>query len=279
MGVLGQHEIQDGAAGVIEQRHFVPGDCGLVGDGYAVGGQIAAIVDMVGVGVVHRDADLKFLAHLAGAAGLGVEREYDGRMAGNAVAVGAQGLGILDALFHPVAGGVDIQGFDALPQVYAAVQGVPLAAGAPLLQSALLFQHVLEQVAVQINAMGRVAGVFVALEPVAGQVHNADLPDGVGHYEQIPRGQQRGRGRPQVGPDQPAHFLRRVALDADTVAESIAGRFQGLIDAAAGGVEHPAVVAAAEAAGIGDAVFHFGEPVGAAVADQPRQPVGRAKQH
>ena len=59
----------------------------------------------------------------------------------------------------------------------------------PFLDLALLPQHIVEQIAVQVDAMGGVAGVLVALEPIASQAHDADLAHRVGNDEQVPRRQ------------------------------------------------------------------------------------------
>ena len=118
--------------------------------------------------------------------------------------------------------------------------------------------------------MHRVDGVLLALEPVARHVGEHDLAKAVLPGERLPDRHLRRRLRTHVGPQQPAHFAHRIGLDlaAGLRRLRIGGVLVGLLDAGAGLVEAPAVVAAADAAVLDPAVGHVGAAVRAMPVDQ-----------
>src|SRR6185437_16707018 len=80
--------------------------------------------------------------------------------------------------------------------------------------------------------------------------------------EQIPARQQRRRFRSEISPDQPAHFLHRIGCDLNLVLETGAAGFERLFEAFAFRAEQPAVVAAAQTFGLGDADRQAGLAMG-----------------
>ena len=119
----------------------------------------------------------------------------------------------------------------------------------------------------------------MALEPVAVEIHDPDLPQRVGHDEKVPRRQQWRRLRPHVRPDQPSHLPHRVALDAYAVLERIVLRLQWSFNALSGWIEHPSVVAAPQPAHVRNTVPHLRHPMWAPVSYQSHLSVRRPEQH
>src|SRR5213594_4211699 len=119
---------------------------------------------------------------------------------------------------------------------------------------------------VQVLHVGSVQGVFLALQPAAGQVRYDDVPYCVVPHQGTPARQQRGWIRAHVDKDEPAEFLGFVGADAALGAEVVlwvGGVLERLLEAAAAGVELPAVVLAADAVVFDDAIGEAGAAVGA----------------
>ena len=130
-------------------------------------------------------------------------------------------------------------------------------------------------VAVEPLEVERVERVLVALEPVARNhdgLRAADArPD-----EDVDAGEQ-GRGvGAHVGEDGAAQLLCLVRLDAHLLLELGALRLRRLVDALAGLVEYPAVVGAADAVLLGDAVGEVGLAVRARGFDEADSAAGIA---
>ena len=70
------------------------------------------------------------------------------------------------------------------------------------MQEAETLERVAEEMAVQVDAMGGIERVLLALEPVAVEDRNADLAHAIGPHEDVPAGQEGRRRWPEVGPDQ-----------------------------------------------------------------------------
>jgi hypothetical protein len=92
--------------------------------------RVDLVADVVGVVVVHRHPDLELGPRTARDAVLGVEGENHRRMTVAPVFLGAQLLGIDDALLHAVLGRVDEEVFDADACLDPAVDRVAWIAGA-----------------------------------------------------------------------------------------------------------------------------------------------------
>ena len=85
------------------------------------------------------------------------------------------------------------------------------------------------------------------------------------------RGEQRRGLRAHVGEHEPRHLADRVTGDLHLLLETsvrVHRLFKGLLDALAGLVHHPAVVHAAEAVLLGDAVGEVDAAVGAEAVDE-----------
>src|ERR1700678_2519604 len=105
--------------------------------------------------------------------------------------------------------------------------------------------------------MHGIDGVFLALEPVARHHGEHDLHEAVIPAEWLPVRQQRCRIGPQIGPDQARLRRHAIGLDADLIAEAYfrcVGVLEWLLAACTGFVEPPAMIAAAQAALLDDAV-------------------------
>jgi hypothetical protein len=128
---------------------------------------------------------------------------------------------------------------------------------------------------VQILEMHRVGRVVHALEPVAGQqVDLDDLVEIIAH-QNVPARDQRDRLRTEIGENQPAQLRDRIGLDGDLVLVAVLGEraiLERLLQAAALGVEKPAVIGAAQALLVRNAVFHGQAAVRTAIADEPHSP-------
>src|SRR5262249_8468679 len=91
--------------------------------------------------------------------------------------------------------------------------------------------------------------VFLTLEPVTGDFREDDLHEAVAPGERLPGGHERDRWWPQVGPQQAGLGLHGIRLDTHAVLEASLGirdLLEGLLQAPAGVIPHPAVVMAAQ---------------------------------
>ena len=214
--------------------------------------------------VVYGDADLELAPRGARRVLLGVEGEDDGGVAGLLVLGRAEFLGEDHALLHPVLGGVDVEVFDADALLHKRLRH----AGEAVVVAHLL-QDVLEEEAVEPDAVRGVAGVLLALQPVGVEFDDAHLPDGVRPDEQVPRGEERRGLRPHIGEEEAAHLLHGVGGEADpAVLERIGARLHRRLDARSRRVVEPAMVGAAEAALVGNAPAEVDGAVEAAPADE-----------
>ena len=126
----------------------------------------------------------------------------------------------------------------------------------------------LVELAVQPLGVHRVDRILHRLNPVAVEDGAPAVADRALLDEAVIERDQRGRERPEVRPEQAAEFLHRVARRRDLVLEVGAFGFVGLLEAAAGAVELPAVIGAADAVFGRDAVRHRCAAVRAELADQ-----------
>jgi hypothetical protein len=118
----------------------------------------------------------------------------------------------------------------------------------------------------------RVAGVLLALEPVAGHVGEHDLAKAVLPGERLPDRQFRRRLRSQIGPQQPGAFLHRIGLGGAALLGArarIDGIVIGLLDAGAALVHQPAVIIAANAGLLDHSVGEVGAAVRTVAIEQP----------
>ena len=126
--------------------------------------------------------------------------------------------------------------------------------------------------AVQPLGVHRIGRVLLALEPVARQFGEPDVPPGVRGDEQVPSRHERRGLRAEVGEEEPAELLDRIAGDPDLLLESpvrMHGLLEGLFDAPTGLVHHPAVVHAPQAVRLRDAVGEIDPSVRAVAVDEP----------
>src|SRR6185437_13558602 len=132
--------------------------------------------------------------------------------------------------------------------------------------------------AVQDRHMEMVWHIVEMMRPVAGDELGPALNMIVGddrlvalaRFEHIPARQRRLLlGRPHIGEDQAVALLDRIPGLPGIVAMTPALRFAGLLEAAAFGIEQPAVIAAADAALLDLAVVERGAAMGAARIKQP----------
>ena len=115
---------------------------------------------------------------------------------------------------------------------------------------ALTVAQVVRQIGVQPLGVYRVHGVLHALEPVAWHHGRAHVAEQIVADEQVPSREQRHGRRAHVGPDESAKLLDRVARNLHLLLETsvrMDGLLEGLLDALAGLVHHPAVIHAAQA--------------------------------
>src|SRR5262249_50819096 len=125
-------------------------------------------------------------------------------------------------------------------------------------------------VAVQVLHVGGVQRVLLALQPATGQLRDGNVSDCVVPYQGTPTRQQRRRLRAHVDEDEPAEFLSPIGADATLGAEvvlRVRGVLEGLLDAAAGGIELPAVVLAADAVILDHPIGQAGTAVCAVLVD------------
>ena len=123
--------------------------------------------------------------------------------------------------------------------------------------------------------MQRIEGVFLTLKPVAGQLRDADFAHRVVPGQLFPPRKQRRRLRAKVGEQQAAELLNRVAGYSDFLFESAVGPdrlLEGLLNALAGLVVEPAVIHAAQAVLLGDAVGEVDTPVSAKAVYETERP-------
>ena len=120
--------------------------------------------------------------------------------------------------------------------------------------------------------MHRVDRVLLALEPVARHFRKHDLDEAVLPGERLPVRHQRRRKRAEIGPDQPGSSLHRIGLDVDVanfmLASGCADVLERLRQAVAALVEPPAVIVAAQAALLDDAVGEIGATMRAMPVEQ-----------
>jgi len=97
--------------------------------------------------------------------------------------------------------------------------------------------------------IGRVRGidrVLHRLEPVAIENRmKTNLSDPVLSRHHVVIGEERRRLRSHVREEKPGDFLHRIGAEPDAVFKAALGRLGRLLDALALGIEHPAVVSAA----------------------------------
>src|SRR5207249_7799373 len=111
------------------------------------------------------------------------------------------------------------------------------------------------------------------LQPATGQVRDGDVPYRVVPHQRPPARQQRRRFWAHVDKDEPAEFLGLVSADAALSAEvvlRVCGVLEWLLDAAAAGVEFPAVVLAADTVVLDHAVSEAGAAVRAVLVDDAK---------
>src|ERR1700722_4531771 len=116
--------------------------------------------------------------------------------------------------------------------------------------------------------------VLLALEPVARDLRDGYLLEAA-RVIPVPVGQQRRRLGPQVNPKEAGFLLYLVRLDANLVPETTLRMqclLKRLMKASAGVVEQPAVVIAAQAALLDEAVRQVRAPVRAVLVDEPVVP-------
>src|SRR5262249_35558759 len=107
----------------------------------------------------------------------------------------------------------------------------------------------------------RIAGVLLALEPVARDFRDHDLAEAVLPGERLPDRQLGRRQRAHIGEQEPGAFLHRIGLGRATPrAVRIDDIVIGLLDDAAGLVHQPAVIIAADADLLDEAVGEVGTP-------------------
>ena len=121
--------------------------------------------------------------------------------------------------------------------------------------------------------MHGIDGVFLDLEPVAGDVGEDHLGEAVFPGERLPVWQQRRRFGAEIGPDDARACLHPVRFDPDLVTEP---RFRGgdvlvwLGEASALGAEQPAVIGAAQAFRLDHAVHEIGAAMRALAVEQAK---------
>jgi hypothetical protein len=112
--------------------------------------------------------------------------------------------------------------------------------------------------------MHRVAGVLLALKPVAGDFRDHDLGKAVRPGQRLPDRQLGHRLRPHIGPQEAAGLPDRIGarLAAIPAAPRRVGDVViGLLEAAPGRVHQPAVVVTADAVLLDETERQVGAPV------------------
>ena len=141
-----------------------------------------------------------------------------------------------------------------------------------------LFDELL-QLAVQPFGVHGIERVLHDLQPVAGHLGVADMANRTLGHEAVPARQQRRRLRTEVGEDHAAERFDRIAAGRHLVFERTAVGLVRLIDARARAVELPAVIRAADAVRLRDAVGQRRAPVRAELVDQSELAGAIAKEH
>jgi hypothetical protein len=116
-----------------------------------------------------------------------------------------------------------------------------------------------------------VAGVLLALEPVARHVREHDFAKAIVPNERLPYRQFGHWLPPHICPKQAGKFAYRIGVDAAVVFHwpRVGRVLVGLLDAGTGLVHQPAVIAAADAGALDPAVGQVGAAVRAVAVDQP----------
>ena len=128
--------------------------------------------------------------------------------------------------------------------------------------------------------MRRVHHVFLHLEPVAGIGDVIGDQPVVGHGEAVIGREFRSLfRRSHIGEDQPAVLLHRVGAVIEPVLERAGRRLAGRLEDPPVGREQPAMIAAAEAPGLDDAVFERGAAMAAMQVEKPPFAAAAAEQH
>ena len=230
--VLRQNVVEDRATVVVHHRHLVERDDVLPRRLDARRGRVHLIIDVVRVRVVHRDPGLE-LCPDAPAARAGVERKYDVGRPALAVLGSAARLGHSLALLHPVGRRARVDRIEAKAPFGPTVGAMDVLVVHALVVQSLVLQDVLEEVAVEVDAVGRVSCVLLALEPVARDLGDPDLADRVGPYEHVPRREHRNRLRSEVGVDEAADLPHRVGRHLDLLPEPALDRLERRFEALA----------------------------------------------
>src|ERR1019366_285180 len=115
--------------------------------------------------------------------------------------------------------------------------------------------------------MHRIAGVLLALEPVAGHFRDHDLGEAVAPGQRLPDRQLGRRLRPHIGPQQAAGLLHRIGARAAAILAAILAAPRriddvviGLLDAAPVRIHQPAVIVAAGGGLLHETERHGGAP-------------------
>src|SRR6185312_12944054 len=146
------------------------------------------------------------------------------------------------------------------------------------LELARALEHELEHPAVHPDAVRRIPGIFLALQPVAIEHVDRDLADAVGPDVEVPARQGRRRQRPHVCKDEPAQFLDGIALELPRDLAFGMG-FQRPLETRARRPEKPAVIRAAQTALVGNAELKIDAAMQAAVPDEPQMVAAIAVEH
>src|SRR5258707_6321659 len=121
--------------------------------------------------------------------------------------------------------------------------------------------------------MHGVAGVFLALKPIAGNVGEDHFAEAVLPGERLPDRQLRYRLRPHIGPEEPGAFLHRISLGRTAILGArarIDGVVIGLLDATPAFVHQPAVIVASDAGLLDESLGEILAPSPAMSVEQPQ---------
>ena len=235
------------------ERHVAVGGNVLLRHGRAGFRAVDVVGDVIGVLVVDGHAPLR------GGADLVADEEDVGEHDGVALRPVLAVLG--EAELEPALDDAVLEGVER------DLHGLGLA----LRRGGDAIPDVVAEVEVQPLRVDGVDGVLLALEPVARQVGDGDVADGVVVGQLLPAGEQRRGLRAHVREDESAELLHGVARDLHLLLEApvrVHRLLEGLLDALAGLVHHPSVVHAAQAMLFGDAVGKVDAAVGAEALDE-----------
>ena len=140
---------------------------------------------------------------------------------------------------------------------------------------------IIAELRVQEFEMHGIGRVVHALYPIARQRIDLDRAIKIIAHQQVPARQERHRRRTHIGPDEAAERLARIGLDLDLLFVAQLGMREILerhLDAIALQVERPAVIGAAQAAILGNAVFERHAAMRASVVDEAVFPLLGAEQ-